>query len=128
MSIDRIGKPPVPTVSNDAKAPSTERAGESFGNTLEKVAGKEGAPVDAAEGAHVSATENALFQKVQKGEVSVKDYVAAKVDAATAHLSHLPASAQAEVKDMLRAKLETDPALQALLKSATGHVSSVDEG
>lgn len=61
------------------------------------------------------------LERVQRGELSVDEYLDTRVAEATAHLQNrLPAEQLDFVKESLREQLQTDPVLVELVKRATG--------
>mgnify|MGYP003577176088 CR=1 FL=1 len=109
MSIDGVGRPPIPpggagSVTGPSAAPG---ATETF----------EVAPSEAAS---ASAPANTLA-RLERGELSVEQYLDLRVDEAVAPLAGRLAPADLEmVKGSLRAELETDPVLIELVRRATG--------
>src|SRR5689334_3561916 len=107
MGIDRIGKggaPPAP----DA------------GAALPKAPGGGAFEVARAEAPAVDAT--APLVRLRAGEIDLDGYVDLKVAEATRGLDGLSAEALAEIRRMLRDQMATDPALQDLVRAATGRV------
>jgi hypothetical protein len=108
MSIDGIGRPPggpggVGPLGGPAKSGAT---GEGF--HVERSA----APAGAAPSDPLS--------RLQSGEISVDQYLDARVDEAVSHLvSKLPAEAVEHIRSSLREQLESDPTLVELVRRAT---------
>jgi len=112
MSIDGIGKPPGAGIGGVGGAASKEgvRATEPF--TVDA-----GAP--AAAGGKVSAALSSL----QRGELSLDQYLDGRVSEATSHLVGKLSPDQLEfVKQSLREQMATDPVLAELVHRATGAV------
>jgi hypothetical protein len=57
--------------------------------------------------------------RLRAGEIEVDEYVEAKLDEATSHLAALAPAELQKVRAALRAELEQDPELRALLRAAT---------
>ncbi|HEX3345949.1 MAG TPA: hypothetical protein VHS09_15300 [Polyangiaceae bacterium] len=115
MGIDGIGKkgPPAPPspadVKGAARAPEGARRFEV----------NEASP--APQAGAVEAPRTAM-ERLRAGEIDVNGYVQAKVDEATAHLVALPPAELEQLKDALRDRLGSDPALVDLVRKATGAV------
>ena len=62
------------------------------------------------------------LERLQRGELTVDQYLEAQVAAATAHLQSLPAERLEVVRGMLREALRSDPVLVELVRRATGVV------
>src|SRR6187551_746027 len=110
MSIDGIGKPPGAGIGGVGGAASKEgvRATEPF--TVDG-----GAP--AAAGGKVSAALSSL----QRGELSLDQYLDGRVSEATSHLVGKLSPDQLEfVKQSLREQMATDPVLVELVQRTTG--------
>jgi hypothetical protein len=102
MGIDGIGKPPPIAPAGAPAAPAG--AGGEFGVTR-------------AEGAAPSGE----LARLERGELGLDQYLDAKVDAATAHLTARLAPEQLDfVRSTLRTELESDPLLLELARRATG--------
>jgi hypothetical protein len=106
MSIDGIG-PKGPGGVGPLSGPGAPASsGEGF--RVERGAGAE-----AAQGSE-------LLSRLQSGEISVDQYLDARVDEAVQPLvSKLPSDAIEHIRSTLRAQLETDPVLVELVKRAT---------
>ena len=63
---------------------------------------------------------SAALEGVRSGALDVKGYVDAKVEEATAHLSHLSPSQLSVVRGVVREQLLSNPHLAALAQQATG--------
>lgn len=113
MSIDGIGRPPVPPGGAGPLegGSASGRTGETF--QLER--GSEAAAVEPSN----------LLQRLERGELSVDQYLDARVDEAAAPLgSHLSSEQLDFVKSSLRAELESDPVLVELVSRATAGAAS----
>jgi hypothetical protein len=108
MSIDGIGKRGgVTPGAPEAPAPGAAPAAGSF-----EVGGA--APVGAAEGGDA-------FLALERGEISIEQYLDARVEGAVAPLVSKLSPEQLEfVRAELRAALETDPVLVELVRKTTG--------
>lgn len=109
MSIDGIGRPPIPPGGAGPVAGSSPTSGatETF-------------QIAPAEGAQPSAAPSPL-SRLQSGELSVEQYLDLRVDEAVAPLAARLGPADLEMlKSSLRAQLETDPVLIELVRRATG--------
>lgn len=63
--------------------------------------------------------------RLQRGEISLDDYLDLKADKAVAHLRGLVSERQLRViRDMVRENLENDPVSVALIQRATGQAPS----
>jgi hypothetical protein len=63
---------------------------------------------------------SAALEGVRSGTLDVKGYVDAKVNEATAHLSHLSPAQLSAVQGIVREQLLADPHLAELVQQATG--------
>ena len=121
MGIDRIGKgtsaPPEALTPKEGAARGTG-ASASF-----EVSRKETAPVTQA--AHVKAS--GALEGIRSGALDMNGYLDAKVDEATAHLSHLSPAQLEAVKSVVRSQLTSDPHLAELVQQATGNAVPKDE-
>jgi hypothetical protein len=113
MSIDGIGKPPgaPPGVGGAGGVGEVGKSGESFqvgeASAVEGPAGSDD------------------LGRLQRGEISVDDYVDSRVEHATEHLAgKLPTEQLEFVKNALREQIATDPVLLELVRRATGGLSS----
>ncbi|HKO48244.1 MAG TPA: hypothetical protein VJV79_11000 [Polyangiaceae bacterium] len=110
MGIDGIGKPPGAGIGGIAGASGKDavQAAEPF---------KVDSQVAAAPGGKVSAALSSL----QRGELSLDQYLDGRVDDATSHLLGKLSPEQLEfVKQTLRDQMATDPVLVELVQRATG--------
>jgi hypothetical protein len=113
MSIRKVGGPKGPPSTTPAAGAGTVRGatGADFKATLGDVKNVEGvAPV----------ASSALLARVQAGEITREEYVAARVQQATAHLKGLPPAEIEAIQHELKELCETDPLLQELVGRATG--------
>jgi hypothetical protein len=110
MSIDGIGKPPGAGIGGVGGTPSSEgvRPAEPF---------KVDPSAPAAAGSKVSAALSSL----QRGELSLDQYLDGRVTDATSHLVGKLSPDQLEfVKQSLRDQMATDPVLVELVQRTTG--------
>src|SRR5262245_32858636 len=109
MSIDGIGRPPIPpggpgSVAGPGASPE---ANEAF-QVKPSAEAQPGAPAN-------------LLSRLQSGELSLDQYLDLRVQEAVAPLVSRLRPEQIEiVKGTLRAELETDPVLIELVQRATG--------
>lgn len=125
MGIDRIGKggalpptPDAPGASGFEKKGAIDKPFEVAPRTTEAAQAAEGA-------GSTGATSN--LARLRAGEIDVKGYIDAEVDAATRGLEGLPAADLAEIKKVLRDQMVSDPGLSDLLKQATGQTPPTPE-
>ena len=114
MGIDGIGKPPGANIGGLSGVTGSEapRATEPF--SVESAA-------PAAGGARISAELSSL----QRGELSLDQYLDGRVDEATSHLAGKLSPEQLDfVKQSLREQMATDPVLVELVQRATGSASA----
>ena len=110
MSIDGIGKP-------GGVAPGAPAAGAAQG-TFEVSSAAAATASSAAGGSDA-------FQALERGELSVDQYLDARVESAVAPLVSRLSPEQLEfVRGELRGALETDPVLVELVRKTTGAVSA----
>jgi hypothetical protein len=110
MSIDGIGKPPGAGIGGIGGASGKEAAPPAEAFKLDP-------SVEAAAGGQVSAALSSL----QRGELSLDQYLDGRVSDATSHLVGKLSPDQLEfVKQSLREQLSTDPVLVELVRRATG--------
>jgi hypothetical protein len=106
MSIDGIGRPPRPPGDVGVNGPSPA-AGESFS-------------VDRPQAA-TSADASSPLAALERGEITVEQYLTARVDEAVAPFAERLAPEQLEfMRSSLRSALATDPVLVELVRRATG--------
>jgi hypothetical protein len=120
LGIDRIGSggsapPQAPSSGDGATGARPEKARFEVA----------GAPVAAAKAGEVQAS--AALDGVRSGALDVNGYVDAKVQEATAHLSHLSAAQLHAVQAVVRGQLLADPHLADLVQHATGSPVPKDE-
>ena len=110
MSIDGIGKPPGALIGDigGVQSAGAPRPAETF--TVERAG-------SAPAGARVSAELSSL----QRGEVSLDQYLDGRVSEATSHLVGKLSPEQLDfVKQSLREQMTTDPVLVELVQRTTG--------
>ncbi len=113
MGIDGIGKPPGASIGGVGGTSGTDapRGSESF--SVER--GAASAPAAPAE--RISAALSSL----QRGEVSLEQYLDTRVTEATSHLTDKLSPEQLDfVKQSLREQLSSDPVLVELVQRTTG--------
>jgi hypothetical protein len=112
MSIDGIGKP-------GGVAPGAPAAGAGAAQGSFEVSAPPGAAAASAAGG------SDAFQALERGEISVDQYLDARVESAVAPLVSRLSPEQLEfVRGELRGALETDPVLVELVRRTTGAVSA----
>ena len=112
MSIDGIGK--RGGVAPGVSVPGTGAAQGSF---------EVGAVGESSAAGGASGSD--AFQALERGEISVEQYLDARVESAVAPLlSRLSPDQLDFVRGELRSALETDPVLVELVRKTTGAVSS----
>lgn len=110
MSIDGIGKPGG--IAPGAPAPGAAPAQGSF-------------EVGTSAAAAADAVGSDAFLALERGELSVEQYLDARVESAVAPLVSKLSPEQLEfVRAELRGALETDPVLVELVRKSTGGASS----
>jgi len=108
MGIDGIGKPPSPP--GGVGGPSGVGGGGSTGATFRVEQASGAAPAGSSE-----------LERLGRGEISLDEYLDARVLEATEHLGGKLSAEQLDfVKSTLRAQLESDPVLIELVQRATG--------
>lgn len=120
MGIDGIGGkgakgPGAPDVAGGV---DKTRAPGAVDKTFSVERTKDAAPIDKT--GSVDATSP--LARLRAGEIDVERYLDLKVDEATKPLEGLPPQDLADIKNMLRDQLATDPGLVDLVKAATGKV------
>src|ERR1700690_296065 len=123
MGIDQIGKKGPPLAQPAPETSSGQRAetGRPFG--VPAVLPTPSAPKAAA----LEAPRTAL-ERLRAGEVDARGYLDLKVDEATAHLTGLPAQQLQTIRQALRERIESDPALVELADTATGRTTEPPRG
>lgn len=109
MSIDGLGRPPPGGVgpTSGAEGGASVEKGEGFSVERKGAAGE--------------ASETTLLDRLQGGEISVDQYLTARVEEAVEPLASKLSTEQLDfVKSSLRAELEADPVLVELVRRATG--------
>jgi hypothetical protein len=117
MSIDGIGKPPggPPGAGGVGGGGGVGKSGGTF--SVGKPESVEGASGSDALG------------RLQRGEISLDQYLDTRVDSAVQHLEgRLPAEQIDFVKTALREQLAADPVLSELVRRATGAIPSEPAG
>ena len=115
MGIDGIGKPPG--VNNGGVADASRVSGGEAARPSEAFSLEPAAPGSAQGGSRVSAA----LARVQRGELTVDQYLDGSVTEATRHLAGKLSPDQLEfVKQSLREQLATDPVLVELVQRTTG--------
>ena len=110
MGIDGIGKPPSASIASVDSVPSSEAARGATPFAVDR-----GAP--ASPGDRVSAALSSL----QRGELTLDQYLDGRVSEATSHLAgKLSPEQLAFVQQSLREQLVTDPVLVELVQRTTG--------
>jgi hypothetical protein len=126
MAIDRIGKggalPPTPETGGPAGASKAGGPAAPFAVNRNEHA----APANATRSVDTPDAASPLA-RLRAGEVDVNGYVDLKVDEATKGLKGVPAAELAEIKDVLRDQLRSDPGLADLVRAATGKSPSPPE-
>jgi hypothetical protein len=110
MGIDGIGKPPGASIGSVGGVQPTDapRGAEPFA-------------VDRAASTSPSERISAALSSLQRGELSLDQYLDGRVNEATNHLSGKISPEQLEfVKQSLREQLATDPVLVELVQRTTG--------
>jgi len=124
LGIDRIGKgassPPEALTPKEGAARG-ERPATSF-----EVTHKEHAPVSPSAQAGAVKASTAL-EGIRSGALDMNGYLDAKVDEATAHLTHLSPAQLEAVKGVVRSQIVADPHLAELVQQATGNAVPKDE-
>lgn len=114
MSIDGIGRPPIPKGEIGSVGKAGGPAGEAF--KLDAPAGP--APQGGSE----------LLSRLERGELSVEGYVQARVDDAVRPFEGRLSGEQVQlIREALAQQLETDPVVVELVKRATAGAPK-DEG
>src|SRR4051812_12877085 len=114
MAIDRIGKggaPPAP--ASDTKTGAVDKP-----FTVERT--KHAAPIEGV-------TATSPLAELKAGKIDMDRYLDLKVDEATKSLEGLPPADLADIKQMLRVQLASDPGLVDMVRSATGKVPNPPE-
>jgi hypothetical protein len=112
MGIDGIGKPPGVNIDGVSGAPGAAPARPSEPFSVER---------DASAPASAGSRVSSALSSVQRGELSVDQYLDGRVTDATSHLVGKLSPDQLEfVKQSLREQLATDPVLVELVQRTTG--------
>jgi hypothetical protein len=116
MGIDGIGKPPGASIGGVGGIQGGDAARPAEAFTLES-----GAPSAASAPSRISAALSSL----QRGELSLDQYLDGRVSEATSHLVGKISPDQLEfVQQSLREQLATDPVLVELVQRTTGSASA----
>jgi len=111
MSIDGIGKPPGAGIGGIGGATGKEEAAQA----------SEPFKLDASTPAAAGGKVSAALTSLQRGELSVDQYLDGRVSEATSHLVGKLNPDQLEfVKQSLREQMATDPVLVELVRRTTG--------
>jgi hypothetical protein len=117
MGIDGIGKPPGASIGSVGGVQSGEAA-----------RGAEPFAVDRSAPASPSDRISAALSSLQRGELSLDQYLDGRVGEATSHLAGKLSPEQLEfVKQSLREQLATDPVLVELVKRTTGSSPAAEQ-
>ncbi|MCS6900997.1 MAG: hypothetical protein RMJ98_14540 [Myxococcales bacterium] len=117
MSIHRIGK--NPSVSPPIATPASPTGATSRPFSVDTPA--------PASTTSTTASRISPAEQVRRGDLSLDAYLDLRVQEATRHLEgHLGPGDLARIQRTLREQLATDPALQALIKGATGVTPPAD--
>jgi len=122
MGIDRIGKGGAPPIDPSGGAGGVEKTG-----SVEKTFSVEGTEKTQAGAAVGTVDASAPLERLRAGEVDVNGYVDLKVEEATKGLDGLAPSDLADIRQMLRDQMATDPGLVDLVTKATGSPASPPE-
>jgi hypothetical protein len=120
MGIDGIGKkgpPSPPAQTPHGTVGGTSRPQEAGRPFQVSKPSPEPSPAEHAGGV---ASARTTLDRLRAGEIDARQYVDAKVVEATAHLQGLPAVELEAIREALRERLTTDPALVDLVRGATG--------
>jgi hypothetical protein len=110
MGIDGIGKPPGASIGSVGGIPGGDAA-----------SGVEPFALDRSAPAAASDRVSAALSSLQRGELSLDQYLDGRVNEATSHLSGKLSPDQLDfVKQSLRDQLATDPVLVELVQRTTG--------
>ena len=116
MSIDGIGRPPIPKggIGSVGGADPAAGTGEAF---------RVGSPAAVA-----GAAPSELLSQLERGEISVDAYVKARVDEAVRPFEGRLSSEQLEaVRSALSEQVETDPVVVELIRRATAGAQAMGE-
>jgi hypothetical protein len=116
MSIDGIGRPPIPKggIGPVGSSGPTAATGEAFRVGAPEAAGKS-APSE-------------LLSRLERGEISVDAYVKARVDEAVRPFEGRLSGEQLQVmRDALSQQVETDPVVVELIRRATAGAKAMGE-
>ena len=120
MGIDGIGKPPGANIGGIG--------GVSGGDAAGRVA-SEPFTVERGDKAAAASNVSADLQSLQRGELSLDQYLDGRVSEATSHLGGKISPDQLEfVKQTLREQMATDPVLVELVQRTTGSAPASELG
>ena len=133
MGIDGIGKPPgsnipsAPPISGAGSAPGTEPFKVERGAGASATTGTAGASGASATAGASGAKASEALGGLQRGEISLDQYLDTRVNEATSHLAGKLSPDQLEfVKHSLREQMATDPVLVELVQRTTGSVPTTE--
>jgi len=115
MGIDGIGKPGPGGLPG-----GVPKVGEASGNEFQEVIGKASSSADVAAADVVQPSVD--LARLERGEISLDQYLEARVGEATSHLQSMPPDQLAFIRQSLREQMETDPVLIELVRRATGAI------
>jgi hypothetical protein len=121
MGIDHIGKkgPPVPPAAEPTSGGRVGAMDRPFEVSVPPTVGTStSAPLAPA------AEPRTPLERWRDGEIDLRGYLDLKVDEATAHLAVLPAPELEAIRSALRDRMESDPTLVELARTATGRTPS----
>lgn len=112
MSIDGIGRPPVPP---GAGGPTEGASAPASGQATFKI----------SESSQAAPSALGPLERLERGELSLDQYLDARVDEALAPFeSKLPTEKLEFLRNALRAELETDPVLSEYVRRASAGLSA----
>lgn len=124
MGIDGIGKGGAPPAGIETGG--VEKKGqvkEAF--SLERP--DDAKPTAEAAGASDVAQAGSPLARLRAGEIDLDGYIDLKLESATQGLSGLSSAELADVREIVREQLVTDPGLADLVHRATGHIPKPPE-
>lgn len=126
MGIDGIGKggalPPTPDAHGAASVEKKGQVERAFSVERPDAAKEASSAARAAE-----ATQASTLDRLRAGEIDLDGYLDRKVEDATRDLTGLSSAELADVKQIVREQLVTDPGLADLVRAATGHAPTPPE-
>jgi hypothetical protein len=121
MGIDGIGKPPGSNIPGTSPVSGTSPAHGAEPFKVERSDSTSTAPAAAP------AKASEALGGLQRGEISLDQYLDTRVNEATSHLSGKLSPDQLEfVKQSLREQMATDPVLVELVQRTTGSVPTTE--